>query len=200
LLKRILYQIANKINLYPTAYKNRQLIKKGLLSIGTGSYGQPKIDQYKGSEATVAIGNFTSMGPGVRFIAGGIHPVDSISQYPFRSKFNLKGKYQDGNPYTKGDITVGSDVWIGTDVIILSGIRIGHGSVISAGSIVTKDVPDFGIISGIPGTLRSKRFSEKQIEELLKIAWWHWPIEKVLSEVVNLTSHNIDGFISSNRK
>jgi len=200
MLKHFLYQITRKINLYPVAYRNQQLKKKGLLSIGVGSYGQPIIDQYKGSESKVVIGNFTSIAPGVRFIAGGIHPIKSISQYPFRSKFNLEGKYQDGNPSTKGDIIVGSDAWIGTDVIILSGIQIGHGAVIGAGSLITKDVPNYGIVNGVPGTLRSKRFSEKQIEALLKIEWWNWPIEKVLSEVVNLTSLNIDDFISSNSK
>jgi acetyltransferase-like isoleucine patch superfamily enzyme len=148
--RKFLANFSYKIQKYYLAYRTENLIKAGRLIIGKGTYGSPIIDEYKGSEAKVIIGNYTSIGPNVRIITGGIHPIKSISQYPIRSRLNLPGKYMDGNPYSNGDITIGSDVWIGTGVTILSGVRIGNGVIIGSCSLVTKDIPDFAIAVGSP--------------------------------------------------
>ncbi|MBM6929940.1 CatB-related O-acetyltransferase [[Clostridium] spiroforme] len=69
---------------------------------------------------------------------------------------------------SKGSITVSDDVWIGTRAIILSGVNIGQGAIIAAGSVVTKDVPAYAVVAGIPARIIKYRFSNEMINLLLK--------------------------------
>src|SRR6185437_6132066 len=146
------------------------------------------------------IGNYTSIAPKVTMITGGMHPIKTVSQFPFRTKLGLPGAYTDGNPYTKGDIIIGSDVWICTDVTVLSGVKIGDGAIISAGAMVAKDVPPFAIATGIPAKVVGYRFDNETIDALYKIKWWEWPLEKVKQNVELLTSENIHEFINQHNK
>lgn len=53
---------------------------------------------------------------------------------------------------------IGRDVWIGANSIIFTGVKIGDGSIIAAGSIVTKDIPDFVVVGGVPAKVIKSRF------------------------------------------
>jgi len=101
-----------------------------------------------------------------------------------------------GHPTCKGDIHVGNDVWIGATSTIMSGITIGDGAIIGAGSMVTKDVPPFAIVVGNPGKIVKYRFTEEQIESLLKIAWWDWEEDKIKDNAQLMWSSNINNFIN----
>ena len=180
---------------HPAAVRAR-LMKSGLLTIGRHTYGSPRIDVFKGSEAPVSIGSFCSISKGVVFITGGVHPVDWVSLFPFRIKFGLDGAYEDGTPATRGAITVGNDVWIGTDALILSGVTIGHGAVVAARSVVTRDVAPYSLVAGVPAKLIRMRFPPATIERLLRIEWWNWPDEKIVAEVPFLSSPHSEIFIS----
>ncbi len=68
--------------------------------------------------------------------------------------------------------TIGNDVWMGHNVNVLSGINIGDGAVIAAGAVVTKDVPPYAVMAGVPATVKRLRFPEKIIERLLRSRWW----------------------------
>jgi hypothetical protein len=68
----------------------------------------------------------------------------------------------------------------------LSGVSIGHGAVIGAGSVISKDVPPFSIVAGNPAKLVRMRFTPSQIGQLLKEAWWEWPIEKIDAHIPSL--------------
>ena len=153
------------------------------------------IDIYAGSEAKVIIGKFCSISKNVRIITGGIHPTNWISTYPFRRKFNLPSQEEDGMPSTKGDVIIGNDLWLGTGSTILSGVRIGNGSIVAAGSVVSKNVPDYALIGGVPARIIRYRFTEEQIFALLKIQWWNWDLSKVINNVNLLSSPNIQEFI-----
>ena len=67
-------------------------------------------------------------------------------------------------------MTIGNDVWIGHNVNIMGGVNIGDGAIIAAGAVVTKDVPPYAIVAGVPATIKRYRFSERIIERLLRVA------------------------------
>lgn len=76
-------------------------------------------------------------------------------------------------------VTVGNDVWVGANAVIMPGLNIGDGVVIGAGSVVTKDVPSYAIVAGVPARVIKFRFEKDVVAELLKIKWWDWDIKKI---------------------
>ena len=84
-----------------------------------------------------------------------------------------------GHGITRGDITVGNDVWIGYEALILAGVTIGDGAIIGSRAVVTKDIPPYTIVGGIPAKPIRKRFDDETIAELLKLRWWDWDEEKI---------------------
>ena len=172
-----------------------QLEQEGTLRIGRHSYGRPRIDVYRGSEARVEIGAFCSIGPDVRIVTGGVHPPDRVSTFPFRVKLGLPGAYTDGLPSTAGDVTIGPDVWIGTGVTVLSGVTIGPGAVVATGAVVVGDVPPYTLVAGVPARVIRQRFSVEQIEALLRIRWWDWPDEQIERSVSSLSGDEIEEFV-----
>jgi hypothetical protein len=107
----------------------------------------------------------------------GEHRTDLVSTYPLRTLLTPDGRNHDATE--KGEIAIGSDVWIGTRAMILSGVTIGHGAVVAAGAVVTRDVPPYAIVAGVPARVLRYRFDADTIERLLAIAWWEWPDERV---------------------
>jgi len=168
--------------------------------MGRGSYGDPRVVTFPGDTAKVDIGSFTSIGRDVQLMDGGNHRTDWVTTFPFRAVYDLDGAYADGHPATKGDIEIGSDVWIGRGARVMSGVRIGHGAVIAAYSVVTKDVRHYAIVAGIPASERRRRFSDEQIEALLEIAWWDWPMARIMECVPSLCDDRIDEFIAVARR
>lgn len=146
------------------------------------------------------IGRFVSIGRNVE-IGLAKHPVDYLSSHPFciaNTLFNRVEGYGDIKrvPWVFHEKTyIGHDVWIGAKACILSGLQIGHGAVIAAGSVVTKDVPPYAIVGGVPAKIIRYRFSEEVIAELLKLKWWDLP----LSTIKNLPFDNIDACIAELR-
>lgn len=112
------------------------------------------------------IGNFCSIAPDVVFIPGSEHCLKTISTFPFKVK--CLGQME-GEAISKGDIIVEDDVWIGYRATIMSGVHIGQGAVVAAGAVVTKDVPPYAIVGGVPAKVNKYRFSDDIISELLKI-------------------------------
>lgn len=100
-----------------------------------------------------------------------------------------------GHPSCKGDIIVENDVWIGAKSTIMSGVKIQNGSIVGANSVVTKDVPPYSIVVGNPAKIVKYRFTERQIESLLKIRWWEWTEDRIKTEAVSMWSNKIDEFI-----
>jgi virginiamycin A acetyltransferase len=80
---------------------------------------------------------------------------------------------------SSGPINIGNDVWIGAGCKILSGVTIGNGAIIGANAIVTNDIPPYAIAAGNPARVIKFRFSNEIIQNLEKIKWWDWPIEKI---------------------
>lgn len=76
-------------------------------------------------------------------------------------------------------ITIGHDVWLGRNVLITNGSNIGNGVIAGAGAVITKDVPDYAVVAGVPARVIRYRYTQDQITELNKIAWWDWPDDKI---------------------
>jgi acetyltransferase-like isoleucine patch superfamily enzyme len=163
----------------------------GSCKIGKGTY--------VGSKSTIErteIGVFTSIGPQV--LCGlGTHPLDFISTYPgFYSK-NASGSKWLGTSHKTTElksVKIGSDVWIGARAIIIGGVNIGHGSVIGSGAVVTKDVPPFAIVGGVPAKLIRYRFDSELISLILKSKWWDNSFETLTQ--VSKYSHDPKRFIA----
>jgi len=130
---------------------------------------------------------------GATFIMnGGNHLTEAISAYPFAIFGGDWANAMDGKAYPfKGNTIIGNDVWIGFNATIMPGITIGDGAIISTNATVTKDVEPYTIVGGNPAKPVRKRFSEKQIEILLKLKWWDWDIEKITRCVSILTGNDI---------
>lgn len=196
-MKKTIIKLLEKLQKASNAGRIQTMIKSEILEVGLHTYGINNLNilQYRGSLAKVIIGKYCSLASDITIITGGIHPVDWVSTFPFRAKFDLEGKFEDGMPYTKGDIVIGNDVWIGTGVTILSGVTIGHGAVIAAGAMIVKDVEPYALVGGTPARIIRFRFNEKQIKLLLEIKWWDWTHQRVIKNISLLSSNNISDFI-----
>lgn len=75
-----------------------------------------------------------------------------------------------------GQTVIGNDVWIGANALIMAGVNIGDGAIIAAGAVVTRDVPPYAIVGGVPAKVLKYRFDEKTIAELLELRWWRFNI------------------------
>lgn len=87
---------------------------------------------------------------------------------------------------------IGNDVWTGAGAQILLKANVGDGACIGAGAVVTKDVPPYAIVVGVPARILKYRFPEKFIEELLKIRWWDWPQDVIIKNMEWLTSSDVN--------
>ncbi|MCL1090993.1 Vat family streptogramin A O-acetyltransferase [Shewanella profunda] len=128
------------------------------------------------------IGKFCAIAKDVKFIMNGAnHQVSGFSTYPFYIFGNGWEKVMPnaGDLPHKGDTQVGNDVWIGYNATIMPGVNIGHGAIVASQSVVTKDVPPYAVVGGNPATVLKLRFEQAVIDELVAIAWWDWPIEKI---------------------
>jgi len=171
----------------------------GRASIGARSYGEATVHVGRGETARLRVGAYCSIAAGVQFLVGGNHRTDWVSTYPFRVLFGLPGAWEDGHPRPERDIEIGNDVWIGTEAMVLPGTRIGDGAVVGARAVVSGQVRPYAIVAGVPAKEIRRRFTDRQVEELLAVRWWDWPEERVLASVPLLSNGDVDGFLRSAR-
>ena len=131
------------------------------------------------------IGKFCSIAS-ESIIGMGTHTLDKISTSSIftEAKNGTKHSWVKSstvNPYKR--VIIGNDVWIGTRAIVLGGVTIGDGAVVGAGAIVTKDVPPFAIVVGVPAKVIRFRFSQEQIEAIMQHPWWSLPDEKLKENI-----------------
>ena len=142
------------------------------------------------------IGKFCSVACGAKFLFNSAnHALSSLSTYPFPIFFEEWGLEKEDVAEAwdnKGDIIIGNDVWIGYEAVILAGVTIGDGAIIGTRAVVTKDVPPYTIVGGVPAKPIKKRFSDETISELLDIQWWNWSEEKIARNISAIQSGNIE--------
>ena len=142
------------------------------------------------------IGKFCSIACGAKFLFNSAnHTLSSLSTYPFPlffEEWGLEKKDVTKAWDNKGDIVIGNDVWIGYEAVILAGVTIGDGAIIGTRAVVTKDVPSYTIVGGVPAKPIKKRFSEEIISALLEIQWWNWSEERIARNIGAIQSGNIE--------
>lgn len=145
------------------------------------------------------IGKFCSIACGAKFLFNSAnHNLNSLSTYPFPlffEEWDLKKENVTESWNNKGDIIIGNDVWIGYEAVIMSGVNIGDGAVIGTRAVVTKDVPPYTIVGGVPAKIIRKRFSEEVISKLLEIKWWDWNEEKIKNNIEKIKRGDIENLI-----
>ena len=148
--------------------------------------------QYPINRDKLIIGKFCSIACGAKFIFNSAnHSLSSLSTYPFPiffEEWDLDVKDITEAWDNKGDIVIGNDVWIGYEAVLLAGVTIGDGAVIGTRAVVTKDVPPYTIVGGVPAKPIRRRFPDETIAALLKLRWWDWPEEKIQAHIKDIYS------------
>lgn len=142
-----------------------------------------------GVRERLVIGKFVQIARGSYFITSSAnHPMNGFTTYPFRVFKTETFGYKD---LPVKDTIVGHDVWIGHDAAIMPGVHIGAGAIVAAASVVTRDVPLYAVVGGNPASVIRMRYSNEVISELLDLAWWDWPIDKIEANLTALTSGDL---------
>ncbi|MDX6190083.1 CatB-related O-acetyltransferase [Flavobacterium sp. Fl-318] len=163
------------------------------VSIGYKTYHNGAFVWQWHQNSALEIGKYCSIANDVNFILdSGHHTISEVTSYPH---FNhLVNKELPIGSSTQSDFKrnirteesktiVGNDVWIGMNAIILPNVKIGDGVTILAGTVVTKDVPDYAIVGGIPGAIVKMKYDLDTIDKMKKIQWWNWSPDKVEENV-----------------
>lgn len=148
------------------------------------------------------IGRFCSVACGAKFVfTSANHTLHSLSTYTFPiffEEWGLDVKNITKAWDNKGNIIIGNDVWIGYGAVILSGVTVGDGAIIGARAVVTKDVPPYTIVGGVPARQIRKRFDEETIKKLLTLQWWNWDYEKIRKNIPAIQSGDIESLLKNN--
>lgn len=171
----------------------KPLVQHPLTSVGEYTYYVDPADPtgfernnvlfHYGPERLV-IGRFCALARGVRFIMNAAnHAMGGASTFPFPIFGDGWLRHMDVLDRREAgrDTVLGNDVWLGTGVTIMPGVTIGDGAIVAAMSVVASDIPPYAVAAGNPARVVRRRFDDEEIETLLRIAWWEWPIE-VISE------------------
>ena len=152
--------------------------------------------QYPINGDSLRIGKFCSIACGAKFLfASANHTQASVSTYPFPIFFE-EWDLDIGDVTSawdhKGDIVIGNDVWIGYEAVVMAGVTIGDGAIIGARAVVTKDVPPYTIVGGVPARKIRRRFSDDVIARLQELKWWDWPAEQIQRNIKNIQAGRLD--------
>jgi len=128
------------------------------------------------------------------------HPLERVSQHKITYRANeyflgarLDSEFREkrqGKP-----VETGNDVWIGHGAIIKPGVKIGHGAIVAAGAIVTRDVPAYAIVAGVPAKFMRWRFEPKISARIIALAWWDWEHDRLAKVVDDMRMLSVEAFL-----
>jgi virginiamycin A acetyltransferase len=128
------------------------------------------------------IGKYCSIGHGVS-IGPDNHHLNRVSTFPISSR--ALNKHNNCEFATPIPTIIKNDVWIGNNAIIMQGISVGNGAVIASGAVVTKDVPPYAIVGGVPASVIRYRFDYRIIKQIEASNWWNKDINWIAQNIAN---------------
>lgn len=203
------------VNIFGTTIMERpcnlgSAVLEGNCAVGAFSYfnGRSHV-------SNTSIGRYCSFGPEIMMNPGN-HPVDWFSSHPFvcdpadastgMKKFpeykSIIAEIVPGthNIHRSNGVRIGNDVWIGVRAIIMGGVTIGDGAIVAAGAVVTRDVPPYAIVAGVPARVIRLRFSEGVVERLLKAQWWKYDMSPLAAQADYSKVEEVLDLIESKRQ
>ncbi len=152
---------------------------------------------YPINQDKLIIGKFCSIACGVKFIfTSANHSLKSTSTYTFPiffEEWGLDVKDITSAWDNKGNTVIGNDVWIGYEAVIMQGVTVGDGAIIGTRAVVTRDVPPYTIVGGVPAKVIRARFDEHTVSRLMRLKWWDWPQEKIKENIASIQSGELNG-------
>lgn len=148
---------------------------------------------YSGINTTMnftRLGKFCSLARNVD-IGGFDHDYHKFTTMPM-FRFTQMNSGVKPKPEYDSYCEIGNDVWIAAGAQVLHKVNIGDGAVIGGGAVVTRDVPPYAIVAGVPARIIKFRFPEEIISELLEIKWWDWPDKVILDNIDWLISTDVN--------
>jgi phosphonate metabolism protein (transferase hexapeptide repeat family) len=145
------------------------------------------------------IGKFCSIAAHTRLNPGN-HPLDrpALHHFTYRSVSYQLGPDDDEAFFEwrrSHKVTLGHDVWIGHGAVVLPGVTIGTGAGVGAGAVVSKDVPPFAVVAGVPARIIRFRFDQALQDALLRIAWWDWSRDQLAAALPDFRTLDVRQFV-----
>ncbi|WP_424968747.1 CatB-related O-acetyltransferase [Dinoroseobacter sp. S375] len=147
---------------------------------------------YLYGEQRIEIGKFCSLAMGVSFVTDSAnHRYDGFSAFPFAIFDGMSPDRPSMPGRAPRPTIVGHDCWFGRNAMVLPGARLGHGVIVGAGAVVGGEIPDYSIVAGNPGRVIRQRFAPEIVARLLELAWWDWPIDRILAAEAEICGGDI---------
>lgn len=145
------------------------------------------------------IGKFCSIAANSRINALE-HPIERVTQHKVSYRPNeyfrwlgVDGAFRERR--RAKSVSIGHDVWIGHGAVIMPDVTIGNGAIVGANAVVTRDVPAYAIVAGVPARQLRRRFAADVAARIESLAWWDWPPERLAKAVPDMQTLSIEAFL-----